>query len=241
MIDVGGYSLRIDCKGKGGPAVVLDAGLTYGIATWDRVLSQVAESTLVCGYDRAGIGASDDPGLMRRTGLEITDELHTLLIKAEVPAPYILVGHSFGALNVRLYASRYPDQVVGIVLVDPSHEDQTSRYAVLMSPEKRAAFLAYEGGNNPEHVDVITTAAQVRAAAPIRDMPFVVITAEHQSWLPNTRRIERTRQKLQLELVRLVPQGIQIQAKGSDHFVQQDRPELVIQAVQHMLIQVRKR
>jgi pimeloyl-ACP methyl ester carboxylesterase len=238
-IDVGGYSLRIKCSGSGAPAVVFDAGLTHGIDTWKRVLPKISKSTLTCAYDRAGIGGSDDPDQRRRTGLQIINELNTLLRNAQIPGPYVLVGHSFGGLNVRLYAGRYPDQVVGLVLVDPSHENQTARYAELMTAEKRAGFLAYEGGNNPEHVDVITSAAQVRAAAPIREMPFVVITAEHQSWLPNNKEIERVRQELQLELAHLVPGGVQVHAKGSDHFVQLDRPELVIQAIMRVLQQVR--
>src|SRR5256885_1550156 len=83
----------------------------------------VAEFTRACSYDRAGYGFSDD-GPRPRTSRACVEELRALLRAAKVPAPYVLVGHSFGSHNVRLYAAMHPDEVAGIVLVDPAHEDR---------------------------------------------------------------------------------------------------------------------
>jgi pimeloyl-ACP methyl ester carboxylesterase len=104
-----------------------------------------------------------------------------------------------------------------------------------MEPGKREIFLRYEKGENPEHVDVIASSMQIRSAAPIQQMPLIVITAAYEDWLPKTNQIEKARQELQAELVRLVSGGVQVNAIGSGHYVQLDRPELVIQAVQYVV------
>lgn len=127
LIDIGGFRLKLNCVGKGSPTVVLEAGLGDVLIEWIRVQSQIAAFTRVCSYDRAGYGGSD-PGPMPRTSAQIAKELHTLLQKAGEKPPYLLVGHSFGGYNVRVFNGQYPDQVAGIVLVDATQEDQ---YALL--------------------------------------------------------------------------------------------------------------
>ena len=126
MIDIDGYSLHINCSGKGSPTVVLDAGMGCSSLGWSLVQPEITKFTRVCSYDRAGMGWSDTSSLPR-TSEHIAQELHKLLKNAHIPAPYILVGHSSGGINVRLYANMYPDEVVGIVLVDASHEDQLQK------------------------------------------------------------------------------------------------------------------
>src|SRR5215217_8405758 len=119
MVDVGGYSLHINCTGQGSPTVILDAGSGLFSAQWVRVQRQVSDTTRVCAYDRAGIGWSEmgpDP----RDAKQITSELHTLLGKAGIDGPYVLVGHSFGGMYMQTYAARYPEEVAGVVLVDSS-------------------------------------------------------------------------------------------------------------------------
>jgi pimeloyl-ACP methyl ester carboxylesterase len=127
MVDVGGYRLHINCVGQGSPTVVLDAGLGEMSAQWVRVQQEVSGTTRVCAYDRAGMGWSE-MGPEPRDAKQVSSELHTLLSKAGIDGPYVLVGHSFGGLYMQTYAARYPDEVAGVALVDSSTEpDQFSQ------------------------------------------------------------------------------------------------------------------
>lgn len=121
-VDLGGYKLHIHCQGEGSPTVVLDAGLGDWSTHWTAVQNLLKEDTRVCSYDRAGYGWSD-PGPRPRDSARIVAELHSLLELSQIKPPYLLVGHSFGGLNMRLYASTYPTEVAGLVLVDASHPE----------------------------------------------------------------------------------------------------------------------
>jgi len=126
MVDVGGYSLHINCVGQGSPTVLLDAGLGEFSAHWVRVQREVSDTTRVCAYDRAGMGWSE-MGPEPRDAKQISSELHTLLSKASIEGPYVLVGHSLGGLSMLTYTARYPEEVAGVTLVDSSTElDQFS-------------------------------------------------------------------------------------------------------------------
>src|SRR5215204_3612412 len=135
MVDVGGYSLHINCVGRGSPTVLLDAGLGDFSAQWVRVQREVSDTIRVCAYDRAGMGWSE-MGPEPRDARQITSELHTLLGKAGIEGPYVLVGHSFGGMYMQTYAARYPDEVAGVALVDTSTDpDQFSQ-----RPEGRDSY-----------------------------------------------------------------------------------------------------
>jgi pimeloyl-ACP methyl ester carboxylesterase len=125
MVDVGGYSLRINCVGQGSPTVVLDAGTGEISANWALVQREVSDTTRVCAYDRAGMGWSE-MGPEPRDARQITGELHALLEGASIEGPYVLVGHSFGGLYMQTYAARYPEEVAGVVLIESSHPEQFS-------------------------------------------------------------------------------------------------------------------
>lgn len=126
-VDVGGYSLHIYCTGEGEPTVVVDAGNGDFSVGWRGIQPEVAKFTRICTYDRAGYGWSD-PSPKPRTAIVMAQELHTLLANAGVAPPYILVGHSLGGYNVRMFADLYPAEVAGMVLVDAGHEDQFDRF-----------------------------------------------------------------------------------------------------------------
>jgi pimeloyl-ACP methyl ester carboxylesterase len=135
MVDVGGYSLHINCVGQGSPTVVLDGGSGEMSAQWVWVQREVSDTTRVCAYDRAGMGWSE-MGPEPRDAKQISGELHTLLTEAGIEGPYVLVGHSFGGLYMQTYAARYPDEVAGVALVDSSTEpDQFSQ-----RPETRDSY-----------------------------------------------------------------------------------------------------
>jgi pimeloyl-ACP methyl ester carboxylesterase len=120
LIDVGGFRLHLDARGDGdGPTVVFDAALGGSSISWTLVQDEVARFARACTYDRAGFGWSD-AGPMPRTAGRIADELRVLLERAGEPPPYLLVGHSFGALVARIFAGRYREVTAGLVLVDPA-------------------------------------------------------------------------------------------------------------------------
>jgi pimeloyl-ACP methyl ester carboxylesterase len=126
-IDIDGqHRIHLYCAGQGAPTAILDAGLGGTSLDWVIVQPAVARFTRVCSYDRAGYSWSDRiPG--PRTSAAIVSELHQVLMRAHITPPYLLVGHSFGGLSMRLFASRYADEVTGMVLIDPTHEDQFDR------------------------------------------------------------------------------------------------------------------
>jgi pimeloyl-ACP methyl ester carboxylesterase len=125
LVDVGGHRLHLLDSGAGHPTVLFESGLPGSVLSWFHVQQELARLVRVVSYDRAGLGWSD-AGPEPRTAGRIVDELHRLLELANVPPPYILVGHSFGGLTTRLFASRFPDEVAGLVLVDPVGPEEWS-------------------------------------------------------------------------------------------------------------------
>ncbi len=117
LVDVGPYRLHLECTGTGAPTVVLEPGGGASAATLGWIAPEVARHTRVCVYDRAGKGWSD-AAHTAPDGAQIASDLHTLLERAHVAAPYVLAGHSFGGLYVMRYAAQYPDEVAGVVLID---------------------------------------------------------------------------------------------------------------------------
>lgn len=128
LIDVGGFRLHINCAGEGTPAVVFDAALGGSSISWALVQPELSRTTRVCSYDRAGFGWSD-PGPLPRTAGRIVEELRELLRRAGVRPPFVLVGHSFGGLVMRIFAARYRADTAGLVLVDPAHPEDWVRPA----------------------------------------------------------------------------------------------------------------
>ena len=124
LIDIGSHRLHIHCTGEGSPTVVFDSGIGGFSLEWSKIQKRLVKNNLkVCSYDRAGYGWSDS-GPKPRTTARITKELKTLLTQANVPGPYLLVGHSFGGFNIRYFASEYPRLTAGLVLIDSSHPQQ---------------------------------------------------------------------------------------------------------------------
>lgn len=128
LVDVGGYRLHINCTGEGSPTVVIDAGWGDWSLGWSGVQAEVARTTRVCSYDRAGMGYSE-AGPLPRDAAQIVKELHMLLQRAGVPGPYVLAGHSMGGLTVRVFAHDYPPEVAGIVLIDSMSPGQARQAA----------------------------------------------------------------------------------------------------------------
>lgn len=133
LYTVNGHQMHLYCVGQGGPTVVLEAGGYAETLWWYRIQEQLAEHTQVCAYDRPGLGYSA-PTTLPRDPVTIVGELRALLSEAEIKPPYILVGHSFGAILIRIYADQYPEDVSGLVLVDsaalrPAHFSSAAEFS----------------------------------------------------------------------------------------------------------------
>jgi pimeloyl-ACP methyl ester carboxylesterase len=126
LVDAGGYRLHLYCLGKGSPAVIFESGFGMSLNAWALVQPAVATLTRACSYDRPGYGWSDKPS-DPRTGIRAAEDLHRALANAGIPEPYLLVGHSMGGGQARLFASRYPTEVAGLVIVASGHEDWRTR------------------------------------------------------------------------------------------------------------------
>lgn len=126
MVSVDEFRLHLYCQGSGSPTIILEAGLGDGALIWSNIIAPLAEHSQVCAYDRPGLGWSD---FVRRPidQRAAAANLHSLLVNAAVPGPYLLVGHSIGGLYIRAYANRYPHEVAGMVFVDSAHENQSGR------------------------------------------------------------------------------------------------------------------
>jgi pimeloyl-ACP methyl ester carboxylesterase len=117
LVDIGGRRINMHCTGAGGPTVVLMAGIFSWSVVWYKTQPVISQSTRVCAFDRAGYGFSD-PGPKPQILSDVVDDLHAALNAGPMQGPYVLVGHSLGGIEARLYAQRWPKEVVGIVLVD---------------------------------------------------------------------------------------------------------------------------
>jgi pimeloyl-ACP methyl ester carboxylesterase len=276
LVDVGGYKMHIDCIGQGSPTVILDAGLGDSFISWSKVQPRIAKFARACSYDRAGIGYSD-PSPRPRTSKDFAEELHILLHNAGIPPPYLLVGHSMGGFDVRLYASLYPSEVAGMVLVDSSHPEQQKRLppaindldATWLREQEFFEFTMPFGiprllgfcGNDPavravdcnfhsaregvaELKAISESAAQTAATGSLGDTPLVVLShdpATPQFDLPEdlVKPTNDAWEQMQEELTRLSARGKQIIATNSGHYIQFDRPDIVIEAVRSVADQIR--
>jgi pimeloyl-ACP methyl ester carboxylesterase len=143
LVDIGnGRRLNLVCAGQGAPTVIFEAGLSGWSRSWVLVQPQVAALTRACSYDRAGMGFSSAAPAGPRTSSEAVDDLHALLRAAHIAPPLVLVGHSMGAMHVRLYADRYPADVAGMVLVDPAVEAFYTAMNDLTNGQFKAVRLA---------------------------------------------------------------------------------------------------
>jgi pimeloyl-ACP methyl ester carboxylesterase len=279
LVDIGGRKLYLECRGEGSPTVVLVAGYKSSARYWsddllhpdaprEMVLPAVAESTRVCAYDRPGTYASigdddfisrSDPVAQPRTAPEVVAELHALLQAAAIPGPYVLAAHSLGGFLARLYASTYPDEVIGLVLVDAYSE----RLETLQPPERWAALvqLNQEVGHDtvipiPGYGDAETIGygsdnavmREAEAATPLAPMPLAVLAHGKPFALPEellakygftSAELEAFLRTVNEDLATLVPDARFFVASESGHDIHQDQPELVTEAIREVVAGVR--
>lgn len=228
-IDVGGYRLAYECLGEGEPTIIAEAGYnTGGTTAFAGVLQELAATTRVCTYDRAGTGNSDarpkTPGL---TSDDQAAELQTLLTAAGIPPPYVLVAHSYGGFVARLFAADHRDEVAGMILIESSHEDEIAPYRQYYGSSSEGDWV--DGGSL---LDIAGTGDALRSRA--RDfgaMPLIVIRAERYDDVLSPALWRRT----QADLATLSTDSIEVEALGSGHFVMDDNPPVVVTAAAAMI------
>jgi pimeloyl-ACP methyl ester carboxylesterase len=278
MVSVSGHEMHLYCTGKasGGPTVVMDSGLGGGVLDWQTVQPKVAKFARVCSYDRSGIGWSES-GPSPRTSPQIVKELHALLENAGVGGPYVLVGHSFGGANVQLYASEYPDEVAGMVLVDSALDvrvlDEDLRDATananpspltlkVLAPLGIPRLLDSQGGllpkrlaqerpaiyNGTRHLYAVadesatiyeSIAATTDAAPSLGDKPLIVLSAGARQYPGFTKeqakRADKQANEFEASRQDLSENSELVVAKNSAHYIQFERPELVVDSIRRVV------
>jgi pimeloyl-ACP methyl ester carboxylesterase len=245
IVDVGGHNLYFDCVGAGSPTVLLEAGFGGSTRNWHDVQPELAKTTRTCSYDRAGLGGSEEIPGVHDAADEIRD-LERLLDRADIKPPYVLVGHSYGGLLVRMFAGMHRHDVVGVVLLDSSHPDDAARSLAALPRDRPLTELrrALRLPRVDHGVAVRASFALARKVHSLDGVRLVVITAG-QTIDPNDtlppdirRRLEATRRSLQDDLARLSTDSVHVIALKSDHFVQSfltGQPDLVIHAVRDVV------
>jgi pimeloyl-ACP methyl ester carboxylesterase len=292
LVDVGGgRRINLYCRGHGSPTVVFDAGLGDSSIAWAHVQPVIAKDTRTCSYDRAGLAFSDPANRPSTAGNDV-DDLHAALLSAHIKPPYVLVGHSAAGMAVRIYADRYRSDVVGMVVVDGSHEDQEPRYKAIATPEGLATWGddlkdntcldAAKGGSiaadspvfkkcvgefDPHYSQAINEAmltygasrAWQRAyASELRsvfaasadetratrkdfgDMPIIALThAPNPPGKGVTQELQNTRtllwEELHTQVAAMSTHGVNEIVPRSGHMIQNDRPEIVIDAIRQVM------
>jgi len=255
-ISLGTRRLVLTTSGHGSPVVVLESGLGAESAEWGAVHRGLSVHTRVCRYDRAGRGTSD-PAVSPRGPAELVADLRALLRRVGLAPPYVLVGHSFGGLMVRLFAQRHRAEVAGIVLVDAMHQDQFEVFGQAFPPPRDGEPAAlretrefWSGGwrdprSTREGLDLVAACVEARAIATLGDLPIHVLSAGtflRQPLIPEALRprLQDQWDGLQRTFLGLSSRTTQTRVENSGHFVQRDAPQAVVAAVLEVLAAVRE-
>ncbi|HZE08807.1 MAG TPA: alpha/beta hydrolase family protein [Gemmatimonadaceae bacterium] len=251
LVSVGDHRLDVVRVGSGGPPVVFETGLADSLNVWLPMLHTVSAYTTAIAYSRAGFGRSD-PGPADHSVPHAVSDLHELLRRLLIKPPYVLVARSYGSLISRLYVSRYPSEVAGIVLVDGTHERQVQRYGSLDSTYPRKFSEYYDSvlralPAGPEAAEIretvkIQAAGTVPGLEPLSDIPIAVLTSmksdESAPYVNGTARGHIVWRDLHDEWFHRSRNGIHIQTTRSGHGIQDDEPGLVADAIKFVVDRV---
>lgn len=253
--------MRYQCYGVGVPTVIIEPGGGTSLETvfsWNRpigwavIVPEIAKTTRVCAYDRAGLGRSDKAP-MPRTSADVAKDLHALIERTGLRAPFVIAGQSFGGMNARMFAHLYPEAVAGLILIDSSHPDAYPEIAKVLparAPDDKDYELVKGWREGPdlsktrEWVDLKANGDLVRATGGIGDKPLVVLTQSPQwndPYAPDDIEalIDAVGARLQAGLTALSTNSKQVVASKAGHNIQFDEPQLVIDAIVDVVAKVR--
>lgn len=263
MIDVGGYSLYVEDSGTGKVTVIFDAGMGDDSSVWNKVAEEVSQFSRVITYDRAGLGWSEESPHERDSKV-IVDELHSVLEKKDITGPIILVGHSFGGVNMQRYALTYPEYIAALVLVDSAHEDQINKMPQTNSLQKYlfkfgmwAAPVGiprlYLSSTNPEEKAKKSTTkhqytsldeaeyfprslSELNELTPnFGNLPLVVVARNKaSSEIDNTKTRDLVWATLQEDIAARSTDSTIVFSGERQHSIHKRQPEIVIEAIQKL-------
>jgi pimeloyl-ACP methyl ester carboxylesterase len=234
-----GHSLHFIIKGRG-PSVVLESGFGSGAEQWSDLHDRIAQFARVAAYDRAGLGNSTDAP-PPRTASRIATELHSALHAAHLAPPYLLVAHSAGAANIRLFAHLYPNEVSAILLIDPPQEEfldwlaDNVPGADAMPPERLAKMPA---GIRAEWDARNQTIDELRKAWPLPGVPLVLLTSANNDDALAQQISPEAKSKLieaREHFLARVPGARQVVATKSGHNIPHDEPQLVVDLIRELV------
>ena len=235
-IDVGGFRLAITCRGTRSPTVVLESGAGWGASAWYLLEPRLAGTTRVCSYDRAGLGGSDERRPPRPVpAMRVVEELHRLLAGARISPPYVLGGWSLGGFFNRLYAMRYPAEVIGLVSVDgtpiglPGNE--------YLHPPAQPPVDLIGGLGLPDSYYLAAAGDELAAAPGLGSRPFVLLTHGRAGGIPPD--FEVLWARWQKDVARLSTSSILVRAENAGHGIQLDAPALTAEAFRQVIAAVR--
>jgi pimeloyl-ACP methyl ester carboxylesterase len=282
MYSVNGHRMRIDCMGSGSPTIILEAGAGNDGLTWSRVQPMLARTTQVCSYDRSGMGWSEALPPPRDAD-HVATELHGLLTAAKIDGPIVLMGHSMGGLFIRDYASRYPEEVTGMIFVDVSTplQNRNPAFEAYDSPRNATRFnpwldeTAFVLGiprlfgacssNFPSlSARTSTLVAEDRCHEPFQTLkdesdsfdrsgeetihtgpygalPILIFSHDPSTDVADGRPADLIAafNEMQENLKKLSTRSRRTTAKGSGHFIQMNRPDLIEKEVKLFIEQIR--
>ncbi|WP_417897651.1 alpha/beta hydrolase [Bacillus haimaensis] len=233
LVPVGESSLYTKLYGKrnNNPTVIMDAGYGDYSKAWEPIIPDISKVTQVLVYDRAGLGKSPKSP-KPRTSNHMVAELKELLTNLDIEPPYILVGHSFGGVNVRIFAEQYPQDVAGKVLVDSTPEDYRERFLPTMSEEFQAAYnqqFIHEG-NYDEFMESLK---QLKECKKKLEVPVIVLAAGKKAHY--SKESQELWNAMQREIADISTHGELVMAENSAHYIQNDAPDVVIRAIKRLL------
>lgn len=288
LYEVNGHAMHLYCTGEGSPVVILESGRGDDFTVWGKVQPALSRVTRTCSYDRAGFGWSDaQPGA--RDGLHIADQLHALLIKAGITTPVVLLGHSAGGLYARIYSSKFPQAVAGLVLVEASTPKPlpSPPFASQMDEHSNAEFMfvkasvalgvarlmgqcdaipkgleAYAGwikGSACDYPQLDEYVREYRATddshhqagktGPFGDLPILVLSQDPKWAIPDflAKRVtpkdwrwaSAAHDREQAAFLQLSSNSRRAIATGSGHYIQYERPDVLIKETTALIGQIR--
>ncbi len=260
LVDIGeGRKIYMECRGKGGPTVVLVSGLGDAADVWSvtsdpenerpTVFAEVATFTRVCAYDRPSTSTATTPVPQPTSAKAAAADLDAVLTASGEPGPYVLAGHSYGGPIIRLYASAHPADVAGLVLVDALSEDLPNG----LTPTQQALFEAINTpppDTDAEVLDLQATFQQLRESPPVPPVPMIVLTADRpqltaevlaSGQLPAgvdqefADALWAAQLAAQDELAKMFPGAEHITNTNSTHYIHNEQPQLVIDSIRQVV------